>query len=390
MKILRWCVLYMLCLIGFVQPILSSEVLRLNAGTEQDHFRRIPVHLTLDEQKRELTRQQKNDEIVRQSREKIDKWLQTDRLRPFTESSQLNFSTPRYDGDSAVGTETSSRADSQLDSSISRYGDSAISSRADNELRKEELLRDNDMQAILFEGMEAFDEELKAKRMDEIRAQGNGNIRVFQNGAINWFKIKFPFFSDTDLIKTYRILFAFANCDDTLPALVSMLNNCVVTSSVGSIKSHKESGRRVISRLIGDKAATLVEDSSVEWRDKLRIKLLEKYFYQMEYELEETAKDPFTLDELIRFRDEARAIEEIKKRPLTTTDKRILMGIAAAYGVGATYLIAPTVFNSGVDFVTQTLPNAFSLSNLSNLGSSALNSMWSATPSLPFSSFLSR
>lgn len=327
-----------------------------------------PVVLT-DGEMRQIEQQKRSDAMLQRSVERQEKSLATGKWQPSKEYSTINFSpfSDPHHLDSGVVSGTPSRADSAL-------GD--------------ELLIEESM---IFDAASVFNEELREENIKAIRKQGNGNIKVLQSGKINWFKINFPIFDTTDLIKTYNILFALANCDDTLPALVNTLNNCSATVFG---KQYKKSARRVLNTLIGDRAATLVENGNLNWKDKLRLELLERYFYQEEYELEATENEPFKLDELTRFRDEAREIEEIRKRPLTARDAKIILGAAAAYGVGASYLIAPKLFNSGVnsavDFVTKTLPSAVSLSNLQNVGQSALSSAWSTMPSLPFSSFLSR
>ena len=141
-----------------------------------------------------------------------------------------------------------------------------------------------------------------------------------------------------------------------------------------------------MNQLIGNRAEELLINGNLNWKDKLRIELLKRYFYKEEHELEGSENDPFTLDELIRFRNEATAIETMRIKPASSAEKKILASSLILLGGFAAYDIArlnnPNLFDPAVDFVTKTLPSAALLSNLQNVGQSALSSVWSNMPSL--------
>jgi hypothetical protein len=227
-----------------------------------------------------------------------------------------------------------------------------------------------------------------------IEELATGNFIQISGNGVFWMTLKMPLFSNSGLLEIYSLFYSLVRLDIGLQTLLHAINNCGETLPEHFNNEYLEprvvkiSSRRTMNSLIGERAVELLKDANLNWKDKLRLELLERYFYQLEYELEGTENSPFTLDELIRFRDEAIAIEAMRIKPASSAEKKFLAGALTILGGTAAYSIAtlnnPNVFDPAVDFVTKALPSAALLSNLQNFGQSAFNNLLGNMPSLSF------
>ncbi len=228
------------------------------------------------------------------------------------------------------------------DSSGPRFGTAGImSEKLSNVLEQQEATQKAQVLLQQQAQMQATMDALKSDENERqaLASQGSsGSVETYaDNDLVSWMELKFPMFFNTSIEQITDIIFLFVKYDNTLHALLKMINGGVVQNENGEWVSNP---RLAMHQLVGRKADDRKDDfDTIQLGRKVRlikrkINLLANYFA---CDVNGCNTTPFSEEELKTFVQEARDILAEKK---TWEDVGVATGVlagTAALSVGMYY-----------------------------------------------------